>query len=262
MDCRPLLSHRLPPLLLAVAVGLVPSPGSAQQPADRAALDAFWVSLLQTNDTGFVDQTRRALTRERKRDGNPLIALREGLAETRFSAMGYPRRSGDAEKAFKRAREARPEWPYPWYGHGLAKLAQARWQMDNSLNIGNRVGVGAMETAQAAFLEAIRIDATFEPALVELGRVALRLRTPARLEEALGALRRSAGLRAWSDRELYLLRAQLEFRVGRRDSARISFRGSVRACSQTQRRRSQSAIRQRGNDLARWINRISLSRAG
>ena len=199
------------------------STATAQLATDRALLGAFWDSLGQSIDSVSIDLVRRDLTRERKRGDDPLVSLEEGFAELRLSAMGRPERSRDAEKAFKRARKANPTWPYPWYGQGLAKLAQARWQMDNTLNIGNRVGVGAMEDAQAAFLRAVTLDPTFEPALVELGRVALRLRTPERLTEALATMRAAHALESWSDPELHLLLGRLEHRVGDADSALTAF---------------------------------------
>ena len=107
--------------LLALALVAAAVPAAAQAPADRAALAALQDSL----DAASTPAHLAAISRTWSHDAPPAMSrLRRG-----FHALAAARLSGrrrDLDRAlidFDWAITAARDWPYPWFGRGLAKLA-------------------------------------------------------------------------------------------------------------------------------------------
>jgi GWxTD domain-containing protein len=144
-----------------------------------------------------------------------VVALREGIVRLRIGELADGWEFGRAQRAFDRARGMQ-DWPFPWYGHGLASAGKAAWQAATPLNIGLRVGDGARRDAVLAFGHALDRDSHFVPALLGLSRVRAAIADTA-VERATLARLRDAG----PDVPVSVLaeRARLERLVGDADSA-------------------------------------------
>lgn len=207
--------------LVIGAVLVTPCSAAAQAPPAIRSLEALRDSLARVGDVRVLEARRDLIRRLREENGDePMLHLREGVVEWRLAYLGDWGRSRDAEKAFDRAAVLRPTWTYPRFGHGLAKVAQADWQQDNDLNLGTRVGVGALQRALEAFVEAVSRDPGFAAAQTALAETALRLRTPEDLRTALAVIDSIGNV---STPDVELLRGRLERRVGDPDSAVAAF---------------------------------------
>jgi len=199
------------------------APLRAQAPADRAALARWRDSLASVGDTAALlaaDRAARAAAAAAR--GDPLVQLHEGFRQLRLADLGKYWRYGDAEKAFARAARLEPAWPWPHYARGLARFGRSEAQRRNRLNLTTRVGVGALEDAVDALVEAVKRDPAFAPALVELGRLPFRVREPAVWRRALAGLRaRDAGTGAHP--EVLLAVGRIEREAGAVDSAVAAF---------------------------------------
>ena len=106
-------------LTLLLAARLV-----AQEPEDRAVLEAFRDSLATVSDSNALAAVEHRLIEQARVDrDNALLHLRLGFLALRVGDLGAKRRYEAAASEFEWARDLQPRWPYPWYGLGLAELA-------------------------------------------------------------------------------------------------------------------------------------------
>ncbi len=209
--------------LLSLLVFGLSRPAAGQPPAARLDLERFRDSVEALADIQGLERLAVQLRAVAERQGDADLALRQGLVWLRLAALGQGHRARDAAGAFELAARLEPSWPLAWYGHGLAQLALARWQLATPQNLGFRVGAGAMEAALESFEHGSALDPTFEPALVEAARVAIGLRRPDLLARARDAFRRArrSGLRLGA--EMLLWWGRLERRCESPDSALVAF---------------------------------------
>ncbi|MBA3892425.1 MAG: GWxTD domain-containing protein [Gemmatimonadales bacterium] len=221
MRRRPLT--RTPAVLAALFLALQIPPLASQAPSERLALSALSDSLAWLTDTAPLRDRQRAIRETaRLHPEAGLARLRLGLVSLRLAELGAAPDARDAVKALRGAAEERPEWPFAWYLLGLAEARRARWEREDRLALGNRVGLPTLERAASRHRRALEVDPSFAPAAVALAAVTLELRDTALLTDAVEALRRAVAAPDPSP-EVLLGWGRLERAVESSDSARGAF---------------------------------------
>jgi GWxTD domain-containing protein len=155
---------------------------------------------------------------------NPLLHLRLGFVAQRLGDLtGVKSHYDDAGSEFEWATDLEPEWPYGWYGLGLAELALGEHSIIPIENIRQILGLDYLSKAGRAFAEAARVDPAFANAVVDLAEVAMQQHIRARTDAALGAVRAAAATEAGAIPAVQLARGRLERMIGDRDSALSAF---------------------------------------
>jgi GWxTD domain-containing protein len=215
---------RAPISLLALAAAAV-LPLPAQSPADRAAIEALRDSLGAVQDSAVLGRLEAAtveLAKQRRDD--PLVHLRLGFIGHRLGELtGVKIHYDDAAGEFEWAAELRPDWPYPWYGLGLAELALGENAVLAIENIRQMLGKDYLSKAARAFARATLADPNFASAVVDLANTALTQRIRPRLDVALDAVRLAAASPAGRSAEVQLVRGRVEREAGEADSALAGF---------------------------------------
>jgi GWxTD domain-containing protein len=181
-------------------------------------------SLARTTDTTALRTLLRSSQRyHRSHKENPSAALRSGLVALR---LGELRADPDFSEALSSLREAAKRGshrPEPWYALGLAEEGRSAWEMQDRLNLGNRVGMKALERAAAHHQKALTAEPGFSPAALALARLTLSLSDTTRLAQSLPVLRKAA--EATSARaDVVLAYGRVERSAGRLDAAAGAFR--------------------------------------
>ena len=169
-------------------------PLAAQSPADRASILALRDSLGAVQDSVALRQLEAAtigIARQLRDD--PLLHLRLGFIAYRIGEVtGGKSHYDDAAGEFEWAAELRPDWPYPWYGLGLAELAVGENSVLAIENLRQMLGKDYLSKAARAFAHATEMDPSFASAVVDLANTALTQRIKPRLDVALSAVRLAA----------------------------------------------------------------------
>jgi GWxTD domain-containing protein len=206
------------PLLALLAV-------LAQAPAERADLESLRDSLATVQDSaalGRLESGTIEVAKQRRND--PLIHLRLGFIAYRLGELTQAKSHYDAAAGeFEWAGELRPDWPYPWYGLGLAELALGEHAVLAIENLRQMLGKDYLSKAAKAFARATEADPSFVSAVVDLANTALTQRIRPRLEVALGAVRLAAASPAGRHAEVQLVRGRVEREAGEADSALVAF---------------------------------------
>jgi GWxTD domain-containing protein len=205
------LSAQLLALMLLFPLTAYRSPLTAQQTPFEHLRD----SLARTSDTAAL----RALLRPLRRSD----PLRAGLIGLRMGELRADPDYSEALSSFRQAAKRDPGQPEPWFGLGLAEAGRSRWEMQNKLNLGSRVGLGALTRAARNYSRALDRNARFVPAALALAQVELALLDTARLWEAKDVLRRVAAAVAPGPPELLLALGRVERAAGSLDSAATVF---------------------------------------
>ncbi len=198
---------------------------AAQSPADRTEVEALRDSLAAVTDSaalGRLEAATIAVAKQRRDD--PLVHLRLGVIAYRLGEVTKTKSHyDDAAGEFEWATELRPDWPYPWYGLGLAELALGEHAILAIENLRQMLGKDNLSKAARAFARATEADPSFASAVVDLANTALTQRIRPRLEVALGAVRLAAGSPAGRHAEVQLVRGRVEREAGEADSALAAF---------------------------------------
>ncbi len=213
-------------LAIAVSLSFAPFvPARAQSAEQRAALERFRDSLSATRDTLPLLRLERSLIEVAKvaRDSTPLH-LRLGFLALRLGELGGRSHFDDAASEFQWSIDLQPEWPYPWYGMGLAEYGIGDSQISVVAGLQQMFGKDALSRSAIAFAKSAQVDPGFAKGLIELASTALQQRVNIKLNVALDALRRAAGTRATLQPEVLLARGRVEREVGDADSAISAFR--------------------------------------
>jgi tetratricopeptide (TPR) repeat protein len=208
-------------MLLAVPLRL-----PAQEPGDRTAVERLRDSLAGVTDSLALRRLEAATIQLAKTDrDNPLLHLRLGFIAYRLGEISQSKpHFDDAAGEFEWASELRPAWPYPWYGLGLAELAQGEHSAIAVENLRQQLGLDYLSKAARAFAHATQVDPSFAFATVDLANAALSQRIHPRLQVALEAVRLAGASPAGSVPEVQLARGRVEREVGEADSALAAFR--------------------------------------
>ncbi|HET8762246.1 MAG TPA: GWxTD domain-containing protein [Gemmatimonadales bacterium] len=222
-----LMSGRvLAQVALVVAFAAAPFvPAYAQSSQQRAALQQFQDSLTSVSDTTSLLRLERSLIESAKvyRDST-VLHLRLGFIALRLGELGGQSHFEDAASEFQWSIDLEPEWPYPWYGMGLAEYGIGDSHVSVVAGLQQMFGKDALSRSAIAFAKSAEVDPSFAKGLVELANTALQQRVNIKLNVALDALRRAAGTSATLHPDVLLARGRVEREVGDADSAVAAFR--------------------------------------
>src|SRR6267142_2579700 len=198
----------------------------AQSPADRATLESLRDSLgLVTDSTALHRLEAATIQVAKERRDDPLQHLRLGFIGYRLGEVTRIKSHyDDAAGEFEWAAELRPDWPYPWYGLGIAELAVGENSVIATENLRQMLGKDYLSKAARAFAHATEVDPSFSFAVVDLANTALSQRIKPRLDVALSAVRLAAGSPAGRHADVQLVRGRVEREAGEADSAIAGFR--------------------------------------
>jgi GWxTD domain-containing protein len=207
-------------LLLVVA-----APGAAQYPADREAIEQFRDSLAAVTDSSSLVVLEQRLIAEAKLDrDNGYRHLQLGFVALRLGELGSRSRFDDAAGEFQWATELQPDWPWAWYGLGIAEDRVGDSEISVVQGLQAMFGKDHLSRAANAYARSIQSDPSFVRGLVELAATALRQRINLKTELAREALRQAAATTAALNPDVLLFRGRLEREVGDVDSALAAFR--------------------------------------
>ncbi len=207
-----------------------PRPALAQAPAERAAVIALRDSLAAVTDTAALRRLEAAtIGVARVQRDNPMLHLRLGFIAYRLGELGHKKSYDDAAGEFEWAAELRPDWPYSWYGLGLAELALGEHSVIAIENIRQMLGKDFLSKAAKAFARAAQADPSFAAGVVDLANTALSQRVSPRMTVALEAVRLAAASPAGADPALQLARGRVEREAGEVDSAIVGFHAALAA---------------------------------
>ncbi len=211
---------------LAVALACVmASPALAQSPPARDTLVRFRERLQAFDDTLALLALEDSMIDIARVDrDDALLHLRLGFLAYRLGELTEGNRHfDDAASEFEWAAEIEPEWPYAWYGLGLAELAMGEHSVIAVENIRQILGRDYLSKAARAFAQAARVDPGFAQGVIQLAGTAMQQRIRPRMEVALEALRQAASTKAGDVPELLLVRGRVERLIGSGDSAVAAF---------------------------------------
>src|SRR5216117_2814247 len=214
-----------------LALSLPPSTRlPAQSPEDRAAVAALRDSLAGVTDSLSLQRLEAATIQVAKQQrDDPLLHCRLGFIAYRLGELTNAKSHyDDAAGEFEWAGELRPDWPYAWYGLGLAELAQGEHAVIAIENLRQQLGKDYLTKAARALARAAQADPSFAQASIDLANTALTQRIQPRLEVALQAVRLAAASTAGRNAGVQLARGRVEREVGEADSALVAFQAYLR----------------------------------
>ena len=212
---------------IALVLAATPVAGglSSQAPPDRAAIAAFRDSLAGSSDSNaLVRLEQELIDRARKDRENALLHLRLGFLALRMGALGSKSRYDDGAGEFEWATDLQPDWPWAWYGLGIAedRVGDSEISLVQGLQV--MFGKDHLSRAANAYARSVQADSSFVQGLVELAATALRQRSNVKTALAREALRQAAVTSAAANPDVLLYRGRVEREVGDVDSAVVAFR--------------------------------------
>src|SRR5215813_8589725 len=113
---------------------------------------------------------------ERLRDSLGTAVDSQSLKRLEAATIDVAKHYDDAAGEFEWASDLKPDWPYPWYGLGLAELAQGENSSIAIENLRQQLGLDYLSKAARAFAHATQVDPSFAFAAVDLVNAALTQR--------------------------------------------------------------------------------------
>ncbi len=213
---------------------MLASPLMAQAPADRHALEQFRDSIGAVTDSVPLATLERSLIAEAKVDrNNALLHLRLGFLAMRIGDLGNRRRFDDGAGEFEWATELQPDWPWAWYGLGVAEDRVGDSEISVVQGLQAMFGKDHLSRAANAYARSVQADPSFDRGLIELASTALRQRVNVKTALARQALRQAAVTSAGTNPTVLLWRGRVEREVGDIDSALVAFRGYLASGANT-----------------------------
>jgi GWxTD domain-containing protein len=209
-------------IVVVAALALtVPRPGTAQSAGDRGVLRLFRDSLATIDDSVALRSVeQRDIAEARRQRDDAMLHLRLGFIAMRLGDVtGQSDHYGDAKTEFDWARELRADWPYPWFGAGLASLKRSSAQSPFLVNLIALYGGNAFGEAGDDLVESARRKPAFPQGLIDVADLVLAEGREQPLVAVLAAFRRAAGTPAAESPGAMLARAAIEDDVGQPDSA-------------------------------------------
>lgn len=221
-----------PALAVLLALATTPCrPVTAQSPAERAGLERFRDSLALMQDSAALKRLEAAtidIAKQHRDDA--MIHVRLGFLASRLGEVTAARSHyEDAGGEFEWAGELAPDWPYAWYGLGLAELGSGEHSSMAIENLRQQLGKDYLSKAAAAFARAVQADPAFAEAAIDLASTALTQRIQPRLGVALAAVRLAAASPTGRNPGVQLARGRVERVVGDVDSALAGFQAYLAA---------------------------------
>jgi GWxTD domain-containing protein len=153
-----------------------------------------------------------------------LLHLELGLVALRLGEVAGRRHYDDAASEFEWAAELAPSWPMPWWGLALAEEGLGDARVSPVAGIQAMLGKDKGSRAVAALRQALRLEPSFAPALVDLARITEAQRFNIRLEDAVTAFRLAGGGTSTDRADVQLARGRIERLAGSPDTALAAFR--------------------------------------
>lgn len=257
--------------LLLPLVLLLPCGGAgAQLLTDRVALERFRDSLEAMTEPAVLKALEGDLIAQARRDrDNAILHLRLGfvalrlgqLAEARDDRGEARRHYDEAGGEFEWATQVKPDWPYGWYGLGVAELGLGDSEVTLVEGLQTMLGRDALTRSANAFAKSAEVDPGFVAGLVELSNTALRQRINARMDVALAALRRASRTSAAASPAVLLARGRVERVAGSLDSSaaaltRLLDRDSSNATARYELARTRF-LQEDGSATALWYRALA-----
>ncbi|KPK02188.1 MAG: hypothetical protein AMS20_12410 [Gemmatimonas sp. SG8_28] len=216
---------KLPITVLAASAALWSAEAAAQSPAQRDSIARFRDRVATIGDTVTLLAMEDSMIAIARGDrDNALLHVQLGFLAYRLGELTEGNAHfDDAAGEFEWAAEIEPEWPFAWYGLGLAELAMGEHSVIALENIRQILGKDYLSKAARAFAQAARVDPAFAQGVIELAGTAMQQRIRPRLEVALEALRLAGQTAAAAVPELLLVRGRVERQIGSGDSAVAAF---------------------------------------
>lgn len=223
----PLLRTSQIRFILVLVGALVLSAGTtlaAQSSEDRVAIDQFRDSVNAISDSApLVSLERRHIALAKTDRNNAFLHLRLGFIALRLGEMGSRSRLDDGAGEFEWATDLQPEWPWAWYGLGLAEDRVGDSEISIVQGLQAMFGKDHLTRAANAYARSVQADPSFVRGLVELASTALRQRINIKTTLAREALRQAALTSAAANPDVLLYRGRVEREVGDIDSALAAF---------------------------------------
>ena len=215
-------------IALGAVLTILPAAVLAQAPEDRAALERLRDSLAAVTDTVALSALEaRGIELAKTDRSNVLLHLRLGFIALRLGELASKSHYDDAASEFQWAIDLAPDWPYPWFGMGLAEYGVGDSKVSVVAGLQTMMGKDALTRSAVAFARSAAVDPSFVVGLVELANTALRQRVNIKLGVALDALRQAAATPSSEHADVLLARGRVEREVGDPDSAIAAFRRYV-----------------------------------
>lgn len=212
-------------LVGALALALGATAAQAQSPEQRAELEQYRDSIGAVEDTlALMALERRTMERARQNRDDALLHLRLGFLAIQLGDRGSKPHYDDAASEFQWATELRPDWPYAWFGLGLAEQGVGDSQVSIVRGLQNMMGKDALSRSALAFAKSAAVDPAFDQGLVSLAEGALRQRINIKLDLALEALRVADTTAAGALPLVQLYRGRVERAAGDLEYSRDAFR--------------------------------------
>lgn len=209
-------------ILLTSCFSLVTA--QAGSPAAAAEFQRLNDSLARSTDTTALRTLLRSSKRFHESHKSDLsAALRSGLIALRLGELHADPDFSEALSTLREAARRGSHRPEPWYALGLAEEGRSAWEMEDRLNLGNRVGMKALERAAAHHGRALTSEPRFTPAALALARLTLSLSDTARLVQSLPVLRKAAESDG-AGADVVLAYGRVERSAGRLEAAAGAFR--------------------------------------
>lgn len=218
-----MIARRVAAALLLLA-GAAAAPLRAQSSEQRLALQLWRDSLAFIHDTAQLRRLERGIIDvARVRRDDPILHLRLGFLGLRLVDLVGRAPLDDAAAEFEWAAELQPEWPYPWFGIGLAEALLPDHAKGFAGGLWTMLGQDRGRLAGRAFARAVQLDPAFIEGVLAFAQTALDQRIDAPLAQALDAVRQAMVASAAWYPPLLLERGRLERLAGDPDSARAAF---------------------------------------
>ncbi len=217
-------------LSLAGALPLASAPLMAQSPEERVAIERFRDSLRTISDSApLVALEQRHILLAKSDRNNALLHMRLGFIALRLGELGSRSRLEDGAGEFEWATDLQPDWPWAWYGLGLAEDKVGDSEISIVQGLQAMFGKDHLTRAANAYARSVQADPSFVRGLVELAATALRQRINIKTTLAREALRLAAVTSAAANPDVLLYRGRVEREVGDIDSALVAFDAYVAA---------------------------------
>ncbi len=212
------------PLHTALCLALLTTPLAAQSPGDRQALVAFRDTLYRiehTDSLTALEMPRKVRNADKSRASfqqlrNSFLLLRWADLTDEFAYLQM------AASDFSEITKDHPDWPWAWFGRGLAELGQVEGQLQVVINLQLALGKDPLKRAKGDMARSVEVDSLFAEEVAQWLVTAVRQQQELRLDLALGVVRATAAMPGSRQASLLLARGMVERSAGIPDSALIA----------------------------------------
>jgi GWxTD domain-containing protein len=195
----------------------------AQEPADRAVIDAFRDSLGALTDLAAIQQILLREQTAHPTGDKELQRLRLGWTLTRLGQLSDSAPPMiDALLQFYEANVRRAKWPYAKFGLGATKLALDAIGAREVRSAHQAAGAGWRFGAADAFLTTVNTDTSYIVAAVELGNTVMRTPTWTNFPPVIAVMSRAARS-GHAGNDVWLVLGRLERQIDSNTAALRAF---------------------------------------